>query len=81
MEELAGAPTFLEVKAAVGKLSSGTAPGRNGIRSELFKLGGAVLARRLVKDFAALWPEAADEVDAPPRTGFAKVVHRNSSWF
>lgn len=58
--ELSGAPTYLEVKAAVGKLSVGTAPGRNGLRPEMYKMGGPVLVRRLVKDFAALWPVEAD---------------------
>jgi hypothetical protein len=57
--ELSGVLMYLEVKTAVGKLSVGTAPGCNGLRPELYKMGGAVLARRLVKDFAAWWRTAA----------------------
>jgi hypothetical protein len=61
MVELSGAPTYLEVKTAVGKLSVGTAPERNGLRPEMYKMGGPVLVRRLVKDFAALWPGEEDD--------------------
>jgi hypothetical protein len=57
MKELSGAPSFIEVKKAIGKLSPGTAPGKNGLVPELYKMGGPVLIRRLVKDFAALWPK------------------------
>jgi hypothetical protein len=45
-----------EVQAAMRGLSRGTAPGSNGLRPELFKLGGEPFAMRLVSDFEILWP-------------------------
>ncbi len=68
--ELSGPPTLAEVQRAVKGLSRGTAPGSNGLRPELFKMGGDTLARRLVQDFGILWP-TQEELDAsapsPPR--------------
>ncbi len=74
--ELSGPPTLKEVQKAVKGLSRGTAPGSNGLRPELFKLGGEPLARRLVSDFETLWPteeEVQESAPAPPR---AKVLQQ-----
>ncbi len=64
--ELSGDPTLLEVQTAVKGVSRGTAPGNNGLRPELFKLGGDALANRLVKDFAVLWPSETELETAAP---------------
>jgi hypothetical protein len=42
--DLAGPPTVFEVQLAISKLQEGSAPGSNGLRPEVFKAGGAVLA-------------------------------------
>ena len=55
--ELSGPPKLMEVEQAIKKLRTGTAPGSNGIRPELFKMGGRCLAERLASDFAILWPD------------------------
>jgi hypothetical protein len=76
MKELSGAPSYEEVRKAVAKLSAGKAPGRNRLAPELYKMGGPVLARRLVKDFAVLWPKVEDGVDvaeSSPQMECAKV--------
>ncbi len=52
----------MEIDRAIGKLRRGTAPGVNGLRPEMFKKGGSVLVRRLVKGFEAIWPNEADEI-------------------
>ena len=59
--ELSGPPTLYEVQYAIEKLRVGTAPGSNGIKSEVFKAGGAVLAHRLAHDFRAIWPNHAPD--------------------
>jgi hypothetical protein len=68
--ELSGAPSLAEVKCAITKLSRGTAPGSNGLRPELFKAGGDMLAERITHDLAEIWP-TQEEIDAsapsPPR--------------
>jgi hypothetical protein len=59
-----------EVQAAVRDLCQGTAPGSNGLRPELFKLGGEPFAKRLVSDFEILWPteeEIQESAPGPPR--------------
>ncbi len=51
-------------------LSKGTAPGSNGLRPKLFKLGGEPFAKRLVSDFEILWPteeEIEESATGPPR--------------
>jgi hypothetical protein len=74
MVELSGAPSFIEVKKAIGKLSPGTAPGWNGLVPELYKMGGPVLVRHLVKEFAALWPKVdKGDGEALPQMECAKV--------
>ncbi len=40
--ELSGAPSLAEVKCVIRKLGRRTAPGSNGLRPELFKMGGSV---------------------------------------
>jgi hypothetical protein len=83
-KSLSGAPTFVEISKAVGKLRRGTAPGVNGLRPEMFKKGGSVLVRRLVKDFEAIWPAETDEnalLQTPPQDAqqarAAKVIFGN----
>ncbi len=56
----------MEVQTAVKGVSRGTAPGSNGLRPELFKLGGNALANRLVKAFAVLWPSKRELETAAP---------------
>jgi hypothetical protein len=51
-------------------LSQGTAPGSNGLRPELFKLGGEPFAKQLVSDFEILRPteeEIQESAPGPPR--------------
>ncbi len=72
--ELSGAPTLLEVQTAEKGLSRGTAPGSNGLRPELFKLGGDALANRLVKDFAVLWSTKRELETAAPSPLRVKIV-------
>jgi len=54
--ELSGPPSLYEVQHACGRLRDGTAPGANGLRPEVFKAGGAILAHRLQQDFSVIWP-------------------------
>jgi hypothetical protein len=56
-EHLGGPPTIGEVKEAIKKLQNGKAPGEDGLRLELFKVGGTTLAERLVANFEQLWPK------------------------
>jgi hypothetical protein len=55
--ELSGPPDLFEVQHAIGRLHDETAPGANGLRSEIFKAGGAILAHRLQHDFELIWPK------------------------
>ncbi len=71
---LSGDPTFTEVQKAFKGLSRGTAPGSNGLRPELLKLGGDVLAKRLVSDFDALWPTEEEIVLAYPLPPKADIL-------
>ena len=67
--ELSGSPTLYEVQNAIGRLREGTAPGANGLRSELFKAGGAILSHRLCHDFRAIWPHEPDPTLGDGATG------------
>lgn len=53
---LSGPPTSAEIEIAIGKLKHDRAPGANGLRAELFKAGGKLLAERLGEDYKAIWP-------------------------
>jgi hypothetical protein len=61
--ELSGAPTFTEVAEGYQGFESGHCV-RLSLRPQLFKLGGDVLAKRLVSDFGALWPTEEEMVSA-----------------
>ncbi len=52
--ELSGAPSLTEVKCVITKLGRGTAPGLNGLRPELFKTGGDLLAERITHTYSKL---------------------------
>jgi hypothetical protein len=56
--------------------SRGTAPGSNGLRPELFKLGGDALANRLVKDFAVLWPTKRELETAAPSSPRVEILQQ-----
>lgn len=64
--ELSGPPSLYEVQYACGRLRDGTAPGANGLRPEVFKAGGAVLAQRLQRDFSVIWPCPRPDGDPSP---------------
>jgi hypothetical protein len=70
--ELSGPPTLFEVQFAIGRLRDGTAPGANGLRPEIFKAGGDILAHQLQQDFGVIWPKSP-RLDSSPepdrRTG------------
>ena len=65
--ELSGPPTLAEIEKSIAKLKRGTAPGSNGLRPELFKMGGLCLAQRLKRDFESLWPTPEELGPAPPQ--------------
>jgi hypothetical protein len=65
--DLAGPPTVFEVQFAISKLQKGSAPGSNGLRPEVFKAGGAVLAHRLAHDFRVIWPCPSHAPDSESR--------------
>jgi hypothetical protein len=74
--ELSGPPTLAEIRSAIASLSSGTAPGTNGLRPELFKLAGEPLAKRLCEDIRVLWPEELMGKDGGA-VGFDRKSARN----
>jgi hypothetical protein len=56
--ELSGPPTLFKVQFAMGRLRDGTATGANGLRPEIFKAGGDILAHQLKQDFGVIWPKS-----------------------
>ncbi len=72
---LNGPPTLIEIETAVGKLSRDTASGANGLKPELFKLGGRPLAERLKSDFELLWPNGEEDEDEFRRDLFGETAN------
>ena len=50
-------PTLEEVIKAIGELSSGKAPGQDGISPEIYKHGGEIIARKLHELLVQIWQE------------------------
>ena len=60
-KDLSGAPDASEVRSAIARLKADKAPGKDGLRSEVFKAGGETLVQRLTADFAQIWPSPENQ--------------------
>ena len=54
---LALLPTLDEVNLAIASLSSGKAPGSDGIPPEIFAAGGPTLVTKLLELYSAMWKQ------------------------
>ena len=50
-------PTLEEIQTCLGQLSSGKAPGEDGIPAEVYKHGGAAITNRLLEIVSQMWQE------------------------
>ena len=50
-------PTLDEVNLAIASLSSGKAPGSDGIPPEIFAAGSPTLVTRLLELYSAMWKQ------------------------
>ena len=64
-------PTMEEVLVSIKQLSSGKAPGADGIPPDIYKHGGSALAEELLKLFTQIWEEG----EAPQDFKDADLVH------
>lgn len=64
-------PTVLEVDEAIGQLSSGKAPGADGIPAEVYKHGGSQMREKLAELFQTMWAQGAIPQDFKD----ASIVH------
>ena len=71
IKELDKPPTVDETIKAIKQLSSGKAPGEDGIPPEVYKYGGAELAAELTRLFKELWAEG----EVPQDFKDALIIH------
>ena len=71
LEKLDSEPSCAEVAKAMKQLSSGKAPGQDGIPSEIYKCGGAHMITKLTKLFACFWKKC----DVPQELKDASIIH------
>ena len=64
-------PEEPEVMLAISQLSSGKAPGSDGIPSEIFKADGPTFVQKLVELFQTFW----DQGSIPRKLKDATIVH------
>ena len=70
-ESLTDPPTLEEVSVSIKQLTSGKAPGADGIPPDIFKGGGAIIAEELLKLFKAIWEEG----EVPQEFKDADIIH------
>ena len=68
---LAELPTMDEVLVSIKQLTSGKAPGADGIPPDIFKYGGEAIAEKLLKLFTLIWKEGG----VPQAFKDADIVH------
>ena len=71
IEELNAPPTVAETTKAIRQLSSGKAPGDDGLPPEVFKYGGNTLTAELTRLFHVIWEEEA----VPQAFKDASIIH------
>jgi len=64
-------PDEAEVRKAISQLSSGKAPGSDGIPSEIFKAGGSTFVQKLTELFQSFWAQGS----IPQELKDASIVH------
>ena len=70
-ENLAALPTLEEVETCIKQLTSGKAPGEDGIPPDVYKHGGTAVAERLLKLFTQIWEEG----EVPQEFRDATIIH------
>ena len=68
---LTAPPTIEEVRASIKQLTSGKAPGADGIPPDVYKHGGDPIAEELLEIFKAIWREG----EVPQEFKDADIVH------
>ena len=71
MDDLDVEPNQAEVAKAIKQLSSGKAPGQDGIPAEVYKCGGAHMVTRLTKLFVVFWRKS----HVPQDLKDASIIH------